>query len=76
FSTSLSYEHGQQGVGNIAGNLSETFDWLSAGVSANYQIMKRLSLGLTYNFTLRSSNIPGNEYAQDIVGFLLTYKTP
>ncbi|MGD0252357.1 MAG: outer membrane beta-barrel protein, partial [Verrucomicrobiota bacterium] len=60
--TSLSYEHGNQGAGNVAGNLTETFDWLTTEVGVSYSIIKKLSVGLNYRLTLRSSNVPNNEY--------------
>ena len=73
--TSFSYEHGKQGVGNVLGNLSENFDWLGASVGVNYSILKKLSLGLNYRLTLRSSNIANNEYTQNVLGISLTYLT-
>jgi len=73
--TSFSYEHGSQGAGNVAGNLTETFDWLGANVGASYSIMKKLSLGLNYRLTLRSSTSANNEYAQNVISFSLTYQT-
>jgi uncharacterized protein (PEP-CTERM system associated) len=73
--TSISYEHGNQGEGNVAGNLTETFDWLGASVGVSYSIIKKLSLGLNYRLTLRSSNIANDEYTQNFVGLTLTYQT-
>ena len=72
--TSFSYEHGNQGQGNVAGNLTETFDWLGVNVGASYSIIKKLSLGLNYRLTLRSSNVANNEYTQNFVGLTLTYQ--
>jgi len=72
--TSFSYEHGNQGQGNVAGNLTETFDWLGVSVGASYSIIKKLSLGLNYRLTLRSSNVANNEYTQNFVGLTLTYQ--
>jgi hypothetical protein len=74
--TSFSYEHGNQGVGNVKGNLTETFDWLGVDVGAGYSPMKRLSVGLDYRLTLRSSNIANNEYTQNMITLSLTYQTP
>jgi len=73
--TSLSYEHGKQGEGNVFGNLMENFDWLGANIGVSYSILKRLSAGLHYRLTLRSSNIPNNEYTQNVIGISLTYLT-
>jgi hypothetical protein len=72
--TSFSYEHGNQGQGNVTGNLVETFDWLGVNVGASYSIIKKLSLGLNYRLTLRSSNVANNEYTQNFVGITLTYQ--
>ena len=72
--TSLSYEHGNQGQGNVSGNLTETFDWLTTDVGASYSPMKRLSLGLDYRLTVRSSNVPTDEYTQNMLTFSLTYQ--
>jgi len=72
-STFFSYEHGNQGVGNIAGNLTETYDSVSGGISAGYQIMKRLSLGVSYRITSRTSNAALRDYTQNMVGITITY---
>lgn len=74
FTTYCSYEHGRQGVGNVFGNLTETYDWYNAGLNASYALMKHLSLGLSYRLTLRSSDISSDEYTQNVVGILLTYQ--
>jgi hypothetical protein len=74
--TGLSYEHGNQGEGNVFGNLTETYDWLGANIDVSYAIMKRLSLALNYRLTVRSSNLPTDEYTQNVVGIALTYLTP
>ncbi len=74
--TGLSYEHGNQGEGNVFGNLTETYDWLGANLSVTYSITKRLSTALNYRLTIRSSNLPTDEYTQNVVGIALTYLTP
>ena len=73
--TSLSYEHGKQGAGNVAGNLTETFDWLGGDVGVSYSILKKLSVGLDYRLTLRSSTIANDEYTQNMITLSLTYLT-
>ena len=73
--TYLSYEHGQQGVGNVTGNLTETYGWLGGGLALSYPIMKRLTAGLNYRLTLRSSTNATREYTQNLVEILLTYHT-
>jgi hypothetical protein len=72
--TSISYEHGQQGEGNVTGNLTETYDWLGANLSAEYAIMKQLTVGLNYRLTIRSANLSTYEYTQNLVGLQLTYR--
>jgi len=72
--TYLSYEHGTQGLGYISGNLAETYDWLGWGLGLSYPIMKKLTVGLNYRLTLRTSNSPSREYAQNVVGLQLTYR--
>jgi hypothetical protein len=72
--TSPFYEHGKQGEGNVTGNLSETYDWYGVAMTLSHSLMKKLMLSLNYRLTLRSSNIPDREYAQNIVGLRLSYK--
>ena len=72
--TSLYYQHGQEGAGNVTGNLTETYDWYGGGLNVSYPVMKKLLLTLNYRLTLRSSDIPDREYAQNIVGIKLTYQ--
>jgi hypothetical protein len=72
--TSLFYEHGNEGAGNVSGNLTETYDWYGGGLNISYPLMKKLTLNLNYRLTLRSSDIPDRDYAQNIVGLRLTYQ--
>ena len=74
--TFLSYDHGKQGVGNVAGNLTETYDWFGGGLNLSRPITDRFTLGLNYRFTLRSSDAASREYAQNLVGLQLTYRLP
>jgi hypothetical protein len=74
--TSLSYEHGNQGLGNVTGNIVETYNWFGGGLSVTYPLMKRLILGLTYRFTFRSSNLSSDDYTQNLVGLRLAYQIP
>jgi hypothetical protein len=73
FNTSLSYQHGKQGVGNVTGNLTENYEWLGANFSLSHALTSRFTLSLNYRLTIRSSNIPSNEYTQNVVGVLLAY---
>jgi hypothetical protein len=72
--TSLYFEHGTQGAGNVSGNLSETFDWYGGALGLSYSLMKKLLVGLNYRLTLRTSDISTRDYAQDIVGIQLAYQ--
>jgi len=72
--TSVSYQYGQQGVGNEAGNLSEHYNWLGTDMGISCPILKKLSLGLNYRLTLRSSDIASDEYTQNVVSLTLTYR--
>jgi hypothetical protein len=73
---SFFYEHGHQGFGNVTGNLVETYSWYGGGFTANYPLMKRLLLSLTYRFTVRSSDILTDSYTQNLVGLRLAYQLP
>jgi len=72
--TSLFYEHGREGAGNVAGNLTETYDWYGGALMLSYPLAKELLLSLNYRLTLRSSDIPEREYAQNVVGIKLSYQ--
>lgn len=74
--SSVSYEHGQQGIGNIAGNQTESFDWVGLNGNASWRILERLSLGLDYRLVLRSSELSSRSYKQNIIGLVFTYQTP
>ena len=74
--TSFSFEDGTQGIGTITSAGVENFDWLTWGLGLSYPLMKRLTVGLNYRLTLRTSNYASREYTQDLVGLQLTYKIP
>lgn len=76
FTTGLSYQHGDQGLGNQGGNLTETFDWLGATMSVSHAITSRINAALNYRFTVRGSSIAMREYTQNLVGLQLTYVMP
>lgn len=71
----FSYEHGQQGAGNVAGSPGrvEDFDWFGGTLSTGWQITEKVNLALNYRLTLRSSDQAAREYTQNMVGLLLTY---
>jgi len=72
--TSLSYQNGQEGVGNVSGNATEYFNWLSTSIELSYPIMKKLSLSVNYRMTLRTSTNASDEYTQNVVGIALSYR--
>lgn len=69
----LSYERGEQGVGNRIGGLEEKYDWYSATIGTSWSILTNLRLGLNYRLTLRESDQPNRGYDQNVIGLLLTY---
>jgi hypothetical protein len=71
--TSLFYEHGKQGGGQLASLLEEHFDWYGGGLTLSYSPMKKVSVSLNYRLTLRSSDVPSRGYSQNVVGILVTY---
>ena len=73
FVTALFYEHGQQGVGNVTGNLRENFDWYGGQLSLEKKLTRRFALSLIYRLTLRTSNTPDQAYNQNLIGLQLTY---
>ena len=60
----------------MSGNLTETYNWYGGGLTLSYPLMKELVLSVNYRLTLRSSDIPDDEYTQNLVGLCLTYQTP
>lgn len=73
FNTGFFYEHGQQGVGNVTGNLTENYDWYGGEFTVDHELTSRFTIGMNYRLTLRSSNVANNEYTQNLVGLHLTY---
>ena len=73
FVTGLFYEHGNQGLGSISGNLADNYNWYGGQLSLQQTLTSRLTLGLVYRYTARSSTAPNNEYKQNLVGLQLTY---
>ena len=71
--SSFSYEHGQQGAGNVSGNLTENFDWYTGSLAVSRQLTKKLRLGLTSRYTLRSSTTASLGYTQAMVGLQMAY---
>jgi hypothetical protein len=79
FNTSFSYEHGNQGVGSVGslpGSPNGKFDWCNFEFSLQHPLTSRLTLGLNYRMTLRTSDTPNDGYTQNMVGLLITYHLP
>jgi hypothetical protein len=70
---SFSYVHGQQGVGNLSGNLTETYDWYTGSLEISRQLSTRLRAGLHSRITFRSSSTEYLGYTQALVGLKMTY---
>ena len=75
FNTDMFYEHGNQSVGNVSGNLGNngTFDWYGGSLSVNHPLTSRLNLSLNYRLTFRSSGSANDSYTQNLVGLQLSY---
>jgi predicted porin len=71
--TSFSYQNGSQGIQTAPGSPTENYDWFTWSLGFNYQLTKRLTAGLNYRLTLRTSNDASREYAQNLVGLQLNY---
>jgi hypothetical protein len=74
--TSLSYEQGTQGGGQLATTFGQKYDYFGAGFSASYSPMKRLNVSLNYNLTLRSADVDSGKYTQNMVGITFAYVLP
>ncbi|NOS71092.1 MAG: outer membrane beta-barrel protein [Verrucomicrobia bacterium] len=68
----FSYEHGKQGAGSVGG-LTENYDWFGGTIGTSWYILDKLTLGLNYRLTIRSSDVADRGYTQNMVGLLLTY---
>jgi hypothetical protein len=73
FQTSLFYEHGNSGVGNVKGNVVESYDWYGGELNLSYSPMKEIRLSLNYRLTVRASSEALGEYTQNTVGLQVTY---
>ncbi|MGD0261298.1 MAG: outer membrane beta-barrel protein [Verrucomicrobiota bacterium] len=74
--TNFSYKNGSQGLQTTPGAPTENFDWLTWGLGLSRPLMKRLTIGLNYRLTLRTSNYAANEYTQNLVDLKFTYNLP
>jgi len=69
--TGFEYDHGRQiGVGSVA----ETFDRYGPSVGLGRAITAQLSTVLSYQLFWRASNLPGNDYLNNVVSANLNYR--
>jgi len=71
--TAMFYEHGNQGVANVTGNLRENFDWYGGQLSLSQTLTRRFTLSAIYRLTIRTSNTANQAYNQNLIGLQLTY---
>jgi hypothetical protein len=66
----LFYERGSYGS-SIQG---ETYNRYGLGASLSYQLMQKLSTGLSYQFYIKDSDIEGRDYSQNTVTLSFSYR--
>jgi len=69
----LTYEKGQQPTSGVSTSNVENYDRYGISPGISYQLTKRLSGNLSYNFWDRNSNFNGNSYKQEILNLQLQY---
>ncbi len=74
--TSLSYEQGTQGGGQLATTFGQNYEYYGAGLSVGFSPLQRLNVSLNYNLTIRSSNVDSGDYAQNMVGVTFACALP
>lgn len=67
------YEHGNE-TGKTVLNLNETFSRVGGGLSASYQLLSKLALRASYDYTVKNSNIPVRTYHQNRVTIDFSYQ--
>jgi hypothetical protein len=79
--TQFFYEHGtypssvfDSPLGRIIFLPGETFDRFGGSISLSYQLMEKISANLSYRFTLKNSDAPSRDYAQNALIAGLTYR--
>ena len=72
--TGFFYEHGNQGIGNVIGNVTEIYDWYGGSLSTEHQFSKHFAGSAFYRLTFRDSNTPDNGYTQNLIGLQVTYR--
>jgi hypothetical protein len=71
---SFSYENGKQAESNLPGLSGEHYEWAGFDLGLVHNLTSKLSLGVNYRLTVRSSNFALREYTQNLVGLGLTYQ--
>ena len=66
----LSYEKARE----FRGLLPQDYDRLGIGVHAGYQILRKLTGSMSYDYLLKNSDVPFFGYAQNRVSLMLTYQ--
>ena len=77
----LYFQEGTQGAGTTVltpnGSLlptgGENFTWYGGSLALNYEINRRVTLGVTYQFTQRTSSLAGGSYTQNLIGITISY---
>jgi hypothetical protein len=70
------FEHGDEGVGSVGslpGSPNGNFNWYGGNLSLTHAITSRITLGLNYQLTFRTSELPNDGYTQNLVSLQLTY---
>lgn len=77
--TGLSFEHGEESGGNLrdpsGGTSGETYDYFGGDIGIGYSRWKRVSMGLSYRFTLRTSDEGSRDYTQNMISLSFTYRS-
>ena len=61
-------------LGNNGANVSQKYDYIGAGLSLRYPIMKKLSASLHYRISTRPSSNASPGYTQNVVGIQIAYQ--
>src|SRR5262249_26775642 len=69
FSPSLFYEHFEK-----SGGFSEEGDRFGTALAFRYHLTNTITLGLDYRFIWKDSNLPDNDYYQNLAFLSLYYK--
>jgi hypothetical protein len=69
----FSFDHGEEGVGNVSGNATGTYDTYSGALEISHQVTKRLRVSLSSRLTYLSSDTSSLGYTQAIVGMRAAY---